>query len=129
MIESEDIRYEFDEALDRAFLDQMYGGDVSYTIQIFDIFLSQTLLELEQLRSAIRDQDRKRTFQLVHKIKPTFDMVGLTSTRSILAEIEANAGEQVNFQKIKSLIVEVNEHVDRFIPIIQAEIKKMRAYI
>jgi len=129
MNESGDLKYQFNDSLDQAFLEQMYGGDLSYTVQLFEIFLSQTLLEVEQLRSAVKEEDGKRTFQLAHKIKPTFGMVGLTTTKEILRKIEVYADNPSNFLEIKSLIVEMNDHMKTYIPILEAEVKNMQKYI
>lgn len=63
--------------LNRAELAELYEGDTGYMREIFDIFAKTVPNELAQMRQLLQAEDWKSFAAKAHKIKPSFQMVGL----------------------------------------------------
>ena len=79
----------YSDSLDKKFLIEAYGDDLDYAEEIFELFLSEYPKEMHQLITFIRDKNMKDLTHHVHKMKPTFQMVGLTTVSRRFQEIEA----------------------------------------
>ncbi len=71
-------------SLNRAELAELYEGDSGYMREIFEIFAQTVPSELAQMRQLLEAEDWKAFAAKAHKIKPSFQMVGLghLSTRA-----------------------------------------------
>lgn len=74
--------------LDREYIDSLYGDDIEYKIDMFEIFLSQIDEEIEALEKAYEAQDFDQLAKISHKIKPGMAMVGLTDIQKTLNTLE-----------------------------------------
>jgi PAS domain S-box-containing protein len=75
-------------SLNRNELLELYENDTSYMREIFQIFVQTTPLELVQMRELLEKEQWKDFAAKAHKIKPSFQMVGLghLSTRAELLQ-------------------------------------------
>jgi len=71
--------------LDHAHLLEMYGDDKPYLTEMFSMFLTDTVPEVEALTVTMGVTALKKA---LHKVKPTFGMVGLTDLQAEVAQLE-----------------------------------------
>lgn len=67
----------FSDDIDRATLDSLYGGDQDHLKIMIKLFLKNTPKDLRQMKMAMQKGDLDTVEKVVHKLKPTFKMVGL----------------------------------------------------
>jgi PAS domain S-box-containing protein len=122
--------FEFHESLDVFYLNGLYDNNISYAVDLFEIFLRTIKEELEKLRVTVENADLERLKFQVHKMKPNLSMVGLTWISAKMQELETHlrAGQE-DHEQIVRLFGEIAEDVDKFYPIISEEYRKMREFM
>lgn len=80
---------QINEDLIREFL----GDDIEYQNEMFQIFLDSVSPEIAGIEGAFSRKDLSQVNKLLHKIKPTFRMVGLQDTFEIIQDIEKAAAK------------------------------------
>jgi PAS domain S-box-containing protein len=73
-------------SLDTNHLYEMYGDDKSYALDMFTLFVEEIVPEIRELTTQESPQALKRA---IHKLKPTFGMVGLTLLQEAAQHLEA----------------------------------------
>lgn len=53
-------------------------NDHEFVLQIANLFVSEIPADLRELETAIENKDYKTAYGFAHKIKPTFDLLGMT---------------------------------------------------
>ena len=85
--------------LDRLYLEELYEDDEAFKIEMFETFLKNVDNEMQRLLAAITKKRHKDVYQISHKNKSSFQMVGLQELANLLAEIEQLAIEEKDNQK------------------------------
>ncbi|MEN9610180.1 MAG: hypothetical protein RLZZ628_994 [Bacteroidota bacterium] len=122
--------FSFDKRLDIAFLNDFYEGDWEHACEMFDIFLTGSLKDLNELSPALKAADWKQMASLAHKLKPTFAMVGLTQITQYVENLEKSVKqEQPNIQITASLLNRILLEVNRFKPILEQELLHLKSKV
>ena len=99
--------------LDSRYLQEIYGDDQSFLRIIFETFLEDSLITWEKIYKAIEDSHFKQVEELIHQIKPSFAIVGLTQLYSKVKDFEnlvkSNANKAVLLEKFQALNEEVKQ--------------------
>ncbi|UYQ94213.1 response regulator [Chitinophaga horti] len=121
--------YEFHSGLDVKYLNTLYESNISYAVDLFEIFVNNIREEMRKLDviAAGKDLDQLR-FQ-VHKIKPNFSMVGLTWVTAKMETLEGLLRNNTEMDKVPGLLAEVVSEVDKFFPVVENELRKMQDFI
>ena len=117
--------YKYSDVLDSACLEDLYGDDTEYALQMFEIYVDMIEGQCTKLMEAVESDDRETTRKLSHKIKPVFTMVGLPRLTKLSEQIEKESGSG----KQEWLIThssELNEEVRDTLPSIITEIEKLK---
>lgn len=69
-------------------INEMAEGDTDFIESVIAVFLDEVPQDLQNLETAIEDQDFEKVYKLAHKIKPNVDLLGMEQTRAIALEIE-----------------------------------------
>ena len=69
--------YQFSPELDRELLEEIYEGDLEYTLCMFQTYVETLGEELDSLEKVSSQNQIAEIRKIVHKIKPNFSMVGL----------------------------------------------------
>ncbi|SEI99342.1 Hpt domain-containing protein [Dyadobacter koreensis] len=112
-------------ALDVNYLTQIYGDDASIVQIIFEAFLSDSLPRWKSLKSLIEDENIAEAASVVHGIKPSFTMAGLTGIRLKVEALERDIHDEVETKEIVAHYLRINEDVERIIPILEEEAEKL----
>jgi len=119
--------YTFNSKLDVSYLQDTYADDLEYYLDMMDIFLETVPLEITHLKNAQTSKNFIQFAKTIHKLKPTFTMVGLPDHSKSFEAIELDAKIESNdafkaFNKIETLIEED-------LQIIELEKNKLAAYL
>jgi HPt (histidine-containing phosphotransfer) domain-containing protein len=116
--------FQFNSLLDQRVLDEVYGGDLEYAGEIFEMVLTYSAEEIKNLDTAIETQDWAVASRIAHKLKPNFSMVGLSDLEEKMYQIEKEA--ESNPQIIKQLFNEITSALEVFFPIIEKDLQKIK---
>lgn len=112
--------------LDANYLNEMYHGDKSHAIDMFETFLEIVDDELLVLKTATTKGQIEDIYKIIHRIKPIFAMVGLTQITEQLAVVESNKGDD-NTINWPNFYEQLKIDVDAKRPIIQSEIQRLKS--
>lgn len=122
---SQEGEFAFSKDLDAAFLVEAYGDDLEYAEEIFSIFLDELPKELALLDKLISQEDMKELVKQIHKMKPTFQMVGLSKLSRAFQHIE----DQLHAAPSPRVLSELSfiiEDLPRSISVVQNELTRIQ---
>lgn len=120
--------YKFNSQLDHSFLLEIYGDDLSYAYTMFDIFISSIDTEFKTLQNCINTEDMEMIKKQIHKMKPTFSMVGLTDLFNRMQQLEDGIGIQNQKDSLAEMEV-FKQRFLHFLPLIIKEKKNLKKHI
>ncbi len=77
--------------IDYNYLEELYGDDDEYKLEMFELFIEQLDSNMLHLEKHNRSNDFISIAKLCHKIKPSMAMVGLIDLQSMVEELEHSA--------------------------------------
>lgn len=86
--------------VDLTYLRDVASGSNEFMVEMIELFLIQTPGYFEQLDQLIGEENWIKVADIAHKIKPTLAFMGVDSARESMAEIEQNARDGKNLDKI-----------------------------
>ncbi len=119
--------YQYAQELDTSYLEKAYGGDLAYSLDMFETFLEIIEDELILLKDAIYTGEIDKMYKIIHRIKPTFAMVGITNITEYLAKVESEREENVS-RDWSSFYEDLEEQILQKIPIIKNEVKQIKLW-
>ncbi|MEQ8908538.1 MAG: PAS domain S-box protein [Vicingaceae bacterium] len=81
---AETLTLDFDEE----YLEDLYQGDQEFEIEMLTVFLKNGPEDFENLKNSVKKQNWEQAYQLSHKMKPTFKMVGLSQLEDKMGKME-----------------------------------------
>lgn len=123
--------YQFQPTLDTKFLNALYENNLGYASDLFEVFVRTIQDEMGKIRLLLESKDWEAMGFQVHKLKPNFSMVGLTGIAAKMQTLEnylkSNQLEQ-HLPEIPGLFSEVEAALHTNMPIVEEELKNMRAF-
>lgn len=119
--------FRFDPVLDTSYLYKLYHGNSQYALSLFEVFQESMETDWRQLLLAKANEDWVTLKNLTHKLKPNFSMVGLTWVTGLMQEAYNFLKEGSN-EKAVSVLNEVQIELDRYMPLIKTELKRMQEF-
>ena len=120
------MAFAFDNKLDQTFLESLYGDDFQYAQEVFEGFLADTKTEFEGIKSDYRQNALKNMRQKLHKIKPTFSFVGLTTLTEKTETIIAACDVSSNTREIETGCSVLFKEIEDSFLLIENELMRMR---
>ncbi|PUZ24239.1 PAS domain S-box protein [Chitinophaga costaii] len=123
--------YQFQSALDTKFLDALYENNLGYASDLFEVFVKTIHEEMAKIKTLLEEKDWEGMGFQVHKLKPNFSMVGLTAIAANMQTLENYLkSNQLNkhLPEIPGLFAEVESALAANMPVVEEELKKMRAF-
>lgn len=118
--------FDFNPLINVQYLDEIYGDDLSIIQIMFESFLEDSMPIWEKIFEEINGQNFKQVSEMIHQIKPSFSMVGLSFLHPKIQDFELNAKENPKLNellsKYRSLSIEINEAK----LVIEEELKKLK---
>ncbi|MER0438761.1 Hpt domain-containing protein [Emticicia sp. W12TSBA100-4] len=104
--------FAFNPLLNSDYIREMYGDDLTIVQIMFESFLEDNIPIWERVIDELNNKNFKEVGQMVHQIKPTFSMVGLTFLHSKIQDFElsakTNQDEKMLLAKYENLAIEIN---------------------
>lgn len=121
VIVKEDIS--IDTYFDQEALKRLYEGDEAYMIEMFQIFRRTTPKELNALQTSIDKEDWNECKTILHRAKPTFEMVGHPGLTEKAGQFETTFDKKKELSKtdLNLFVEEVRELLEK----VEIEIKKI----
>lgn len=113
-------------ALDIAYIDQVYGDDPVILYMIFDAFLSDSVPRWHALQQALANEDMKESASIVHGLKPSFTMTGLTGIRPKVELLEKAIKENNPVEALLTMYKTISEELNSMIPILEQESERLK---
>ncbi len=120
--------FQFSTVFDKRALDELYMGNYSQVQLMFDIFLRNTPTSFAAIEGYWKKGDWGALNDHVHKIKPTFTMVGLKQVSKIAHHLEENTKQTNPRKSIQKTFSDFRKAVLASIQIITTEKEKLDAY-
>ena len=118
--------FAFNPLLDVDFLDSVYETDFEYAQQVFANFLNGIREELNFIQDAFQQNDLKKVRAQLHKIKPTFSLVGLsfltTNAENLIIQCDAVGSAE----EMKSSYNSLQKEINKWIPLVEEELTKLK---
>jgi Hpt domain len=119
----------FSTELDRSFLQSLYEGDLQYAIEVFENFLIDTKKEVDELKNLYQENDVKKIRHKLHKVKPTFAFVGLTSLTEEVEEIISSCDRAENISEVEPGCSNLLSTFENSFGLIQKELERMKNHV
>ncbi|REA57048.1 Hpt domain-containing protein [Dyadobacter luteus] len=113
--------------LDINYLNQVYGDDANIIHLIFDAFLSDSMPRWHSLKTALDEENLKESASIVHGLKPSFTMAGLTAIRPKVDQLEKDIKAKAEIDKLKQAYLHISEELIPLIAVIESESKRLSA--
>lgn len=113
---------------DSKLLQELYGGDVAYMWEMFNIFVEQLPAHLVELHQLQQSDELTKLAALSHKVKPTFAMVGFPRLGETLATISEFARTESPMAKVsvEAMLPGFLDNAAQVIEIVRQESKKLQ---
>jgi HPt (histidine-containing phosphotransfer) domain-containing protein len=112
-------------ALDVAYLNHVYGDDANIIHLIFDAFLSDSLPRWHSLENALDRGDLEEAASIVHGLKPSFTMAGLTRIRPMVDSLEKEIKTNVEIEVLQGTYRKISTELAPLIPVIKSESERL----
>jgi len=119
--------YEFNPVLDQEYMNSQYSSDLKFCVRLLELFKDNIPLELTQISEAAEMKDYESLAKLAHKIKPSFQMVGLTDMSNAFKDLEIKAKE--NDEESIKIYKKLNPEIDQSLSLIDKEIQNIKDYL
>lgn len=127
--EKKENTFSFNKGLDKVYLEELYLNDYEYASEMFEIFISQYIKEFNAIETLIENESWKEAKQMLHKIKPSFSMVGLTSLTAKVQHLEDKTiAKEINKTLIIERYQEIKREIHKYLPMLESDLEKMRIF-
>lgn len=113
-------------ALDLAYIDQAYGEDPVILHMIFDAFLSDSVPRWQSLQGALLSGDLKESASIVHGLKPSFTMTGLTFIRPKVEVLEKAIKDEQPSEELLEMYERISAEINGLLPILETESERLK---
>ncbi len=111
--------------LDVKYLNQVYGDDATIIHLIFDAFISDSLPRWNNLEIALKENNMVEAASIVHGLKPSFTMAGLTNLRTKVDALELAIKENTDIEILRSSYQKISDELRPLIPVLESESKRL----
>ena len=124
-----ELAFSFTKAFDQYSLQMYYDGDIEYAREIFNIFIVQLEESLPMLIEALKKQQSNDVRNIVHKLKPTFTMVGFPKTTTYFEVWEKELDMGMSGNKAMQKWLDVKSEIENIDSLVKQEIKRMKTFV
>ena len=124
-----ELAFSFTKAFDQYSLQMYYDGDIEYAREIFNIFIVQLEESLPMLIEALKKQQSNDVRKIVHKLKPTFTMVGFPKTTTYFEVWEKELDMGMSGNKAMQKWLDVKSEIENIDSLVKQEIKRMKTFV
>jgi PAS domain S-box-containing protein len=109
---------------DLSMVQSVSGGDEGFIQRMVALFIETVPQNLQDLKSALQQENWEQVGKTAHKLKSTIDSMGIKSIRQEIRAVETNARQKESLQDIPSLVTNIDSVIRECIGQLQAEVLK-----
>lgn len=87
-------------------------NDPEFAQQIVQLFIEEVPIEMKRLKNAMKEKDHKEVYQAAHKMKPTFDLLGMDLAYEDVLTVEAWTRAEGKKKEIKEVVKALKQRVE-----------------
>jgi HPt (histidine-containing phosphotransfer) domain-containing protein len=106
-----------------------YDGNLEYALEIFNIFIVQLEESLPMLTEALKEQQSNDVRNIVHKLKPTFTMVGFPKTTTYFEVWEKELDKGLSDDKAMQKWLDIKTEIINIESLVKQEINRMKPFV
>ncbi len=125
----QELTFSFNQAFDQYSLQMYYDGDIEYALEIFNIFIVQLEESLPLLIESLKGGQPENVRKIVHKLKPTFTMVGFPKTTTYFEVWEKELDKGMRGNKAMQKWLNVKTEIENIDSLVKQEIKRMKPFV
>ena len=125
----QELTFSFNQAFDQYSLQMYYDGDIEYALEIFNIFIVQLEESLPMLIESLKGGQPENVRKIVHKLKPTFTMVGFPKTTTYFEVWEKELDKGMRGNKAMQKWLDVKTEIENIVSLVKQEIKRMKPFV
>ena len=118
----------FNDGIDTAYLNSLYGDDYVYLQEVFDTVLKDYKSLTDNIDFTYTSGDLSGLKAAVHKIKPVFGFVGLTEVQQDCQLFENNCSKAPSFDSLANEFDLLKEKLTNSRYILEEEMKKLEIF-
>ena len=107
-------------------LRHLYGDDKEYARVMINLFIKTVPLEIERIRTLMKEKNCDALGKLTHQIKPSFSMVGFPELTEELQKIEKTIKGGAKFEDFSPMIVDFLYKFEPCTKLLEAELEKLQ---
>lgn len=120
--------FQFSPILDTEFLQALYEDDFAYAEEVFANFLQQTNHEIELLQQLEQAGSLPPFRAQLHKIKPTFSLVGLSNLTGESEKLLALCDKSGDMNEVRPSYYLWQSQVSEWLPQAELEYQRLKSY-
>lgn len=94
-------------------LNAIAAGNDEFVNKMVRMFLDMTPALVERISDGVQLQDWAEVKAAAHKMKPSVDMMGITSLRDIVRTIELNSKMETNLEQMPDLYFKLSDTMEK----------------
>ncbi|MBC7935600.1 MAG: PAS domain-containing protein [Rhizobacter sp.] len=113
--------------IDLSYLNQRTKSDPALMIKMISLYLQQTPPLVQAMKQGFRDKDWKLLYSSVHKMIPSFSIMGISATIELMAkEIQEYANSQHFINDIPDMVLKIEEACSQACKELEAELIRLK---
>ncbi|SHJ85158.1 Hpt domain-containing protein [Pseudozobellia thermophila] len=102
-------------------INEMAEGDDDFINSVISVFLEEVPQDLEELETALEQQNHDRVYKLAHKIKPNVDLLGMEQTRAVALQMETLGKDRASMSEIKRVFPLLKKDIHQVVAELQKD--------
>lgn len=112
--------------VDLKYLNEFSGGDIYFIRDMLETFIREAPITFGRIKTALEEQDQKEVYKGIHKIKPSFMMLGMQNQYKAAAEVENQVRkEEFDMSAVKNAIIQLANDTQLAIPILEDKLQQI----
>ena len=116
---------QINDELDVDYLNQVYGDDAMIIHLIFNAFISDSLPRWQALKASIDGRDLDSAASIIHGLKPSFTMAGMTWLRPPVEDFERAIKAKADTGTLQTFYSNISKELDKITPVLQSEADRL----
>jgi HPt (histidine-containing phosphotransfer) domain-containing protein len=111
--------------LDLSYLEEVTGGSSEMIVEMLQLFINDTPDQLSNIESGVKEADWDAVRAEAHKLKPTFQYVGMDDTHLLVAEVETKARNREQLERIPELVDSIKRNFNSALVSFESKIEEL----
>ena len=92
---------------DLSYLKKIARGNQEFTLKVINTYIAQTKSDINKIEQYLSVKNWDSIYFIAHKMKPSFQLLGIKALQEIILNIETFAKEKINLERLPSLITQL----------------------